>query len=65
MREDMLLIARFYLRKRVERPHLATMEDVAMATGDNQTNMYDDETLVGWSVIPLLVPRLRSKFSRS
>ncbi|XP_076440309.1 uncharacterized protein LOC143279891 isoform X2 [Babylonia areolata] len=48
---DMLLVARFYLKKRPQ----DTLEDMFMEPSAQETSLYDEESLVAWSALPLVL----------
>ena len=51
MQGDMVLIARFYLRKRQD----VSVEEVILQDQQQDVTLYDEETLVAWTAIPLVL----------
>jgi hypothetical protein len=51
MQGDMVLIARFYLRKRQD----VAVEEVILQDQQQDVTLYDEETLVAWTAIPLVL----------
>ena len=47
----MLLIARFYLKKRPQ----DTLQDMFMEPSAQEASLYDEESLVAWTAIPLVL----------
>ena len=47
----MVLIARFYLRKRQD----VAVEEVILQDQQQDVTLYDEETLVAWTAIPLVL----------
>ncbi|XP_076083618.1 uncharacterized protein LOC143054468 isoform X2 [Mytilus galloprovincialis] len=51
MQGDMILIARFYLRKRQD----IVTDDIILHDQQNDATLYDEETLVAWTAVPLVM----------
>lgn len=51
MQGDMVLIARFYLRKRQD----VSVEEVILQDQQQDVTLYDEETLAAWTAIPLVM----------
>ena len=48
---DMLLIARFYLKKRPQ----DALQDMFMEPSAQEASLYDEESLVAWTALPLVL----------
>ncbi|XP_052098307.1 uncharacterized protein LOC127733070 isoform X1 [Mytilus californianus] len=51
MQGDMVLIARFYLRKRQD----IVTDDIILHDQQHDATLYDEETLVAWTAVPLVM----------
>ncbi|XP_071144774.1 uncharacterized protein [Mytilus edulis] len=51
MQGDMILIARFYLRKRQD----IVTDDIILHDQQHDATLYDEETLVAWTAVPLVM----------
>ena len=51
MQGDMVLIARFYLRKRQD----VNIDDVILHDHQQDVTLYEEETLVAWTAVPLVI----------
>ncbi|XP_046327915.2 uncharacterized protein LOC124111997 isoform X2 [Haliotis rufescens] len=57
---DMILIARFYLRKKLG----GYVDDLYLEPHSQEASLYDEEALIAWTAIPLVISHIRDLSSR-